>query len=189
MSNCAIKWKLACISVAVAFHFIKTQLRIYIWLQGKARSFARPQYLVVLLVSAVCIYVLASPVSPKLAPWLANLRVLTEDDVTLQQSVGIYDDTEAEPERQGYLSTIHPSHALLTAQLTSVRHVFYNRVPKCGSRTTHDILKTLSKRNGFHLKFSNIYHNPTISRSKQVRSEKNYIFSLYCLIVKKYLTL
>ena len=119
------------------------------------------------------------PFPPKVVPWLADLRSLTlsAHNVTLGQSTGIY-VTETRAKRHSSFSTLSPSKGLPRTKLTSVEHVFYNRVPKCGSSATRDILKTLSKKNGYNLKFSSTYHAFAISQSEQVGAKTIlYVFS------------
>ncbi len=132
------------------------------------RALIRSQHLVVLLVVAICVYAFVEPF-PKVVPRLANLRspTLSAHNVTLQQSTGTY-VTETRAKRRSSVSTLSPSKGLRRAKLTSVEHVFYNRVPKCGSSATRDILMTLAKKNGFNLKLSSTYDALAIRQSEQV---------------------
>ncbi|XP_077866542.1 uronyl 2-sulfotransferase-like [Saccoglossus kowalevskii] len=59
----------------------------------------------------------------------------------------------------------------------SMGRIFYNRVPKCGSRTVITLLKLLSRRNGFNFYTSSIHNKTQISLKDQMQLVK-YISSL-----------
>ena len=59
-----------------------------------------------------------------------------------------------------------------TLALSRVKHLIYNRVPKCGSRTTRHLIKRLSLKNGFILNYYqkgvNMSYRTTLDEQKEI---------------------
>ena len=65
------------------------------------------------------------------------------------------------------------------SRLENLSVLFYNRIPKCGSSSVNNIIKELSKKNRFGIKFSRNYSGCRADKTEQVSEAANVALPIF----------